>query len=70
MPHLSLHTNTMMDYIDSDPGRFIRGGTCATTIPTIQVVVPGHYAWALPIAAGIATNRNGVPWGFLNSVNT
>jgi hypothetical protein len=69
VPHLSLHTNTMMDYIDSDPARFLRGGACATTIPTIQVVVPGHYAWALPIAAGIATNRNGVPWGFLNSVN-
>jgi hypothetical protein len=59
----------MMDYIDSDPERFLRGGACATTVPTIQVVVPGHYAWALPIAAGIATNRGGVPWGFLNSVN-
>lgn len=68
-PLASMHTNTMMDYIDSDPDRFLRGGACATTVPTIQVVVPGHFAWALPIAAGIATNREGVPWGFLNSVN-
>lgn len=64
-----MHTATMMDYIDSQPERFLRGGECATTVPTIQVVVPGHYAWALPVAAGIATNRAGVPWGFLNSVN-
>jgi hypothetical protein len=69
VPHLSMHTETMMDHIDSDPARFLRGGECATTVPTIQVVVPGHYAWALPVAAGIATNRDGVPWGFLNSVN-
>jgi hypothetical protein len=68
-PHVSLRTEVMMDYIDSKPERFLRGGACATTVPTIQVVVPGHYAWALPIAAGIATNRGGVPWGFLNSVN-
>lgn len=69
VPHLSMRTEVMMDYIDSKPERFLRGGACATTVPTIQVVVPGHYAWALPIAAGIATNRGGVPWGFLNSVN-
>ncbi|MBA2281754.1 MAG: hypothetical protein H0W25_11060, partial [Acidimicrobiia bacterium] len=69
VPHLSMRTSTMMDYIDGDPTRFLRGGPCATTVPTIQVVVPGAYAWALPIAAGIATNRAGVPWGFLNSVN-
>jgi hypothetical protein len=68
-PHVSMHTDTMMDYIDSQPERFLRGGECSSTVPTIQVVVPGHYAWALPVAAGIATNRNGVPWGFLNSVN-
>lgn len=68
-PHVSMRTETMMDYIDSQPARFLRGGECATTVPTIQVVVPGHYAWALPVAAGIATNRDGVPWGFLNSVN-
>ena len=35
----------------------------------LKVVAEKHYAWALPIAAGIATNRNGVPWGYLNSVN-
>lgn len=68
-PHVSMRTDTMMDYIDSKPDRFLRGGACATTVPTIQVAVPGHYAWALPVAAGIATNRDGVPWGFLNSVN-
>jgi hypothetical protein len=67
--HLSMNTLTMMDYIDANPDRFLRGGDCFTTVPTIQVVVPGHYAWALPIAAGIATNREGVPWGFLNSTN-
>jgi hypothetical protein len=64
-----MNTASMMGYIDANPERFLRGGACATTIPTIQVVVPGHYAWALPIASGIATNRNGVPWGFLNAVN-
>lgn len=69
VPHASMNTVTMMDYIDSKPDRFLRGGQCYTTVPTIQVVVEGAYAWALPIAAGIATNRDGVPWGFLNSVN-
>lgn len=68
-PHVSMRTTLMMDYLDSKPQRFLRGGPCRTTVPTIQTVVPGHYAWALPVAAGIATNRNGVPWGFLNSVN-
>ena len=38
-------------------------------MPAINVVAEKHYAWALPIAAGIATNRNGVPWGYLGSVN-
>jgi hypothetical protein len=39
-------------------------------VPVISAVVQGHYAWALPvIVAGIAENRNGVPWGFLQSVN-
>ena len=68
-PHVSMHTVTMMDYLDANPERFLRGGGCFTTVPTISVVVPFHYAWALPVAAGIATNRNGVPWGFLQSVN-
>ncbi len=67
--HVAMYTVTMMDYLDANPDRFLRGGSCFTTVPTIQVVVPGHYAWALPIAAGIATNRDGVPWGFLNSTN-
>lgn len=67
--HVAMNTDTMMDYLDARPDRFLRGGACYTTVPTIQVVVEGHYAWALPIAAGIATNRDGVPWGFLNSVN-
>lgn len=69
VPHVSMHTETMMDYLDANPERFLRGGNCFTTVPTISVVVPFHYAWALPVAAGIATNRNGVPWGFLQSVN-
>ena len=42
---------------------------CYTTVPAINVVAEKHYAWALPIAAGIATNRDGVPWGYLDSVN-
>lgn len=66
---LSMHTNTGMDYLDAHANRFERGGACYTTIPTINVVAEKHYAWALPIAAGIATNRNGVPWGVMNSVN-
>jgi hypothetical protein len=66
---VSMHTNTGMDYLDAHASRFERGGSCYTTIPTINVVAEKHYAWALPIAAGIATNRNGVPWGVMNSVN-
>ena len=38
-------------------------------IPGINVVAEKHYAWGLAIAAGIATNRGGKPWGYLNSVN-
>ena len=63
-----MHTDTAMDYIDSQT-RLFRGGACYTTVPAINVVAEKHYAWALPIAAGIATNRNGVPWGYLGSVN-
>jgi hypothetical protein len=68
-PGVSMHTLTAMDYLDSKPTRFLRGGSCYTTVPGINVVAEKHYAWALPIAAGIATNRGGVPWGYLNSVN-
>ena len=68
VPGVSMHTDTAMDYIDSQP-RLFRGGACYTTVPAINVVAEKHYAWALPIAAGIATNRNGVPWGYLGSVN-
>ena len=67
-PGVSMHTDTAMDYIDQQP-RLFRGGACYTTVPAINVVAEKHYAWALPIAAGIATNRNGVPWGYLGSVN-
>ena len=67
-PGVSMRTNTAMDYIDQQP-RLFRGGPCYTTVPAINVVAEKHYAWALPIAAGIATNRNGVPWGYLGSVN-
>ena len=67
-PGVSMHTDTAMDYIDSQT-RLFRGGACYTTVPAINVVAEKHYAWALPIAAGIATNRNGVPWGYLGSVN-
>lgn len=69
VPGVSMHTLTAMDYLDSKPSRFLRGGDCYTTVPGINVVAEKHYAWALPIAAGIATNRGGVPWGYLNSVN-
>lgn len=67
-PGVSMHTDTAMDYIDTQ-SRLFRGGACYTTVPAINVVAEKHYAWALPIAAGIATNRNGVPWGYLGSVN-
>lgn len=67
-PGVSMHTDTAMDYIDQQ-ARLFRGGPCYTTVPAINVVAEKHYAWALPIAAGIATNRNGVPWGYLGSVN-
>jgi hypothetical protein len=69
VPGISMHTVTAMDYLDSKPDRFLRGGSCFTSVPGISVVAEKHYAWALPIAAGIATNREGVPWGYLNSVN-
>lgn len=68
--YTAMNTATAMDYIDENPERFLRGGDCYTTVPTLQLVVEKHYAWALPvIVAGIAPNRNGVPWGFLNSVS-
>ena len=67
--HAGMHTVTAMDYLDSVPARFLRGTACATIVPGISVVAEKHYAWALAIAAGIATNRNGYPWGYLNSVN-
>jgi hypothetical protein len=67
-PGVSMHTNTAMDHIDAHP-HLHRGSSCYTTVPAINVVAEKHYAWALPIAAGIATNRNGVPWGYLGSVN-
>ena len=67
-PGVSMRTDTAMDYIDTQP-RLFRGGACYTTVPAINVVAEKHYAWSLPIAAGIATNRNGVPWGYLGSVN-
>jgi hypothetical protein len=60
-PFLSMHTNTGMDYLDAHASRFERGGACYTTVPGMNVVAEKHYAWALPIAAGIATNRDGVP---------
>jgi hypothetical protein len=69
VPGTAMHTDTAMDYLDSKPDRFLRGGPCYTTVPAINVVAEKHYAWALVIAAGIATNRNGVPWGYLGSVN-
>ena len=61
-PGVSMHTDTAMDYIDSQP-RLFRGGPCYTTVPAINVVAEKHYAWALPIAAGIATNRERRPVG-------
>ena len=67
--HAGMHTHTAMDYLDSTPARFLRGTACTTIVPGISVVAEKHYAWALAIAAGIATNRNGYPWGYLNSVN-
>jgi len=67
-PGVSMRTDTAMDYIDRQ-SRLYRGSACYTTVPAINVVAEKHYAWSLPIAAGIATNRNGVPWGYLGSVN-
>jgi hypothetical protein len=69
-PFTAMHTQTAMDYLDANANRFERGGSCFTTVPNLEVVVEGHYAWSLPvIVAGIATNNGGVPWGFLASVN-
>jgi hypothetical protein len=67
--HTAMSTVTMMDYLDANPERFLRGGPCYTTVPTLQVVVPGNYSWGLPNTAGISTHRDGVPWGFFGSVN-
>src|SRR5262249_16905202 len=69
-PFTAMHTQTAMDYLDANGSRLERGGGCFTTVPDLEVVVEGHYAWSLPvIVAGIATNNGGVPWGFLASVN-
>jgi len=69
-PFDAMNTNVAMDYLDADKARFERGSACTTTIPDIEVVVDKHYAWDLPlIVAGVATNRDGHPWGFLASVN-
>ena len=67
-PHTAMRTVTAMDYIDANAHTY-RGGPCYTTVPAINVVAEKHYAWAMAIAAGIATNRDGVPWGYLGSVN-
>lgn len=70
VPGTAMYTVTAMDYFDGNRSRFYRGGDCATTVPNLNVVVEKHYAWSLPvIVAGIATNRGGVPWGFLASVS-
>src|SRR5215213_1723457 len=69
-PFTAMHTQTAMDYLDANPAKFKRGGSCYTTIPDLEVVVEKHYAWDLPlIVGGVATNNAGRPWGFLASVN-
>ncbi|MBA3364481.1 MAG: PPC domain-containing protein [Actinobacteria bacterium] len=69
-PFTAVNTTTAMDYVDSKPSRFLRGSPCYTSVPGFNVVVEKHYAWSLPvIVAGIAVNRDGVPWGYLNSVS-
>ena len=69
-PFTAMHTQTAMDYLDANPAKFKRGGSCYTTIPDLEVVVEKHYAWDLPlIVGGVATNNGGRPWGFLESVN-
>ncbi|MDQ3668814.1 MAG: PPC domain-containing protein [Actinomycetota bacterium] len=69
-PFTAMHTPTAMDYIDGSARLSQRGAPCYTSIPGLSVVVEKHYAWALPvIVAGIAPNRNGVPFGYLNSVS-
>jgi hypothetical protein len=70
VPFSAMHTQDAMDYLDANPTKFERGGQCYTTIPDLEVAVEKHYAWDLPvIVGGVATNNNGVPWGFLASVN-
>jgi hypothetical protein len=70
IPFTAMNTLTAMNYLDASKDRFLRGSECATTIPDLEVVVEKYYAWALPvIVGGIATNRDGKPWGFLASVN-
>jgi hypothetical protein len=69
-PFTAMNTPTAMDYIDATPRLSQRGAPCATSVPGLSVVVEKHYSWALPvIVAGIAPNRNGVPFGYLNSVS-
>src|SRR5262249_25626505 len=70
VPFTAMHTQTAMDYLDANAGKFERGGQCYTTIPDLEAVVEKHYAWDLPlIVGGVATNNDGRPWGFLASVN-
>jgi hypothetical protein len=68
--HTAMNEPTAMDWLDARPERFARGGSCYTNIPSLSVVAEKHYAFGLPVLAlGVATNRAGVPWGFLASVN-
>ena len=69
-PFTAMNTLTAMDYIDATARLSQRGAPCATSVPGLSVVVEKHYAWSLPvIVAGIAPNRGGVPFGYLNSVS-
>jgi hypothetical protein len=69
-PFTAMNTPTAMDYVDATARLSQRGAPCATSVPGLSVVVEKHYAWSLPvIVAGIAPNRDGVPFGYLNSVS-
>ena len=70
VPFTAMHTQTAMDYLDANKAGSSAAATATRRSPTSRSVVEKHYAWDLPlIVGGVATNNNGVPWGFLASVN-
>lgn len=62
-------TTPVMNFIDSNPDRYLLGPEDSYQVKVIYVNFEGHYAWALPVIVGgiAAPNSEGKPWGVLGS---